>query len=287
MRTNSLPTPDLEQGSTGSFEVHLDIFQGPFDLLLHLISKHKLDITEVSLSAVTDEFIAHVKELGSRADLDTTTAFLVVAATLLDLKTARLLPQGEIDDSEDLALLEARDLLFARLLQYRAFKMIAAWLAQNLEAEGRRFPRPGGLEPQFASLLPEVELRVTGAELAQLCVRAMQPKAVAEVSIEHIHTPTVSVREQAQLVLERVKRSQALTFRQLSADADKITTVVRFLALLELFREKLVAFEQRTPLGELTIRWTGGEADDVDIHDEFDGASPDSDATSDPTQVEE
>src|SRR3954453_6061857 len=148
-----------EAGTETGFEVRLDNFEGPFDLLLSLIAKHKLDITEVSLSRVTDEFIAHVKA-GAAADgawdLEQTTSFLVVASTLLDLKSARLLPQGDVEDEDDLALLEARDLLFARLLQYRAFKQAAAHFAERLGTESRRHPRSVSLAPRFADLLPEV-----------------------------------------------------------------------------------------------------------------------------------
>lgn len=253
------------------FQVHLSNFTGPFDLLLQLISKHKLDVTEVALSAVTDEFIGHIKAAGDAWDLEQTSQFIVVAATLLDLKAARLLPSGEMTDTEDLALLEARDLLFARLLQYKAYKQIAAILAQRLTVEDRRRARAVGPDPRFASLLPEIQLRITPDELAALAAKAMAPKQADVISLAHLHTSTVSVREQAALVVDRLRRAGTLTFRSLAADAeDRVTTVARFLALLELFREQAVAFEQLTPLGELTIRWTGSETGDLDISDEFD-----------------
>jgi segregation and condensation protein A len=256
------------------FAVRLDNFEGPFDLLLSLISKHKLDITEVSLSRVTDEFIAHVKALGPVWDLEQTSSFLVVAATLLDLKTARLLPQGDVEDEEDLALLEARDLLFARLLQYKAFKQVAGVLEGRLAAESRRHPRAVGLEERYAGLLPEVLIGIGLDAFAELAARALEPKPVPELSLHHIHAPTVSVREQAALVVERLQRSGTMTFRSLCGDSpDTLTTVARFLSLLELFREGAVAFDQVSPLGELSVRWTGGEDDDFEI-DEFDGAPP-------------
>src|SRR6476620_6232551 len=182
---------------TPAFALHLDNFEGPFDLLLNLIAKHKMDITEVSLSRVTDEFIAHVKAGGPVWDLEQTTSFLLVAATLLDLKAARLLPQGDVEDEEDLALLEARDLLFARLLQYRAFKHVAAVLETRLAGESRRHPRAVGLEERFASLLPEVLIGLGLEEFATLAAKAMAPKPVFDVDLAHIHAPTVSVREQA------------------------------------------------------------------------------------------
>jgi segregation and condensation protein A len=253
------------------FQVHLDNFDGPFDLLLQLISRHKLDITEVSLSQVTDEFIAHIKAAGSAWDLDQTSHFIVVAATLLNLKAARLIPSGEVEDPEDLALLEARDLLFARLLQYRAFQRVARYVAATLETEGRRFPRDVGIEPRFARLLPEVTISISPARLAALAAKAMAPKEASVLSLAHMHAPAVSVREEAMVVVNRLRRQSAMTFRALTSDSSTmLITVARFLALLELFRDGAVAFEQLTPLGELTVRWTGGDEQDWMISDEFD-----------------
>ena len=260
-----------DRSGGGGFQVHLENFDGPFDLLLQLISRHKLDITEVSLSQVTDEFIAHIKAAGTAWDLDQTSQFVVVAATLLDLKAARLLPSGEVEDPEDLALLEARDLLFARLLQYRAFQRVAKYFAATLEAEGRRFPREVGIEPRFARLLPEVAISISPARLAALAAKAMAPKQASVLSLAHMHAPAVSVREQAGVIVDRLRRQRAMTFRALSSDSPTmLTTVARFLALLELFRDGAVAFEQLTPLGELTVRWTGGDEGDWLISDEFD-----------------
>ncbi len=258
-------------GGHSGFQVVLDNFEGPFDLLLQLISKHKLDITEVSLSRVTDEFIAHVKAGGPVWDLEQTTSFLLVASTLLDLKAARLLPQGDVEDEEDLALLEARDLLFARLLQYRAFKQVAGVLERRLAEETHRHPRAVGLEERFATLLPQVLIGIGLDQFAALAAKAMEPKPVHELSLAHIHAPQVSVREQAAVVVDRLRRSGTMTFRALCGDApDTLTTVARFLALLELFREGAVGFDQVTPLGELTVRWTGSQEGEVEIDDEFD-----------------
>jgi segregation and condensation protein A len=268
---------DGADGAAVAFAVRLDNFEGPFDLLLSLIAKHKLDITEVALSRVTDEFIAHVKALGPEWDLEQTSSFLVVAATLLDLKAARLLPQGDVEDEEDLALLEARDLLFARLLQYKAFKQVAGVLEGRLVAESRRHPRAVGLEERYAGLLPEVLIGIGLDAFAALAAKALEPKPVLELSLHHIHAPTVSVREQAALVVERLQRSGTMTFRSLCGDSpDTLTTVARFLSLLELFREGAVGFDQLSPLGELTVRWTGGDdSDGGDFEiDEFDGAPP-------------
>lgn len=250
------------------FAVRLDNFEGPFDLLLNLIAKHKLDITEVALSKVTDEFIAHVK--GQRWDLEETSSFLVVAATLLDLKAARLLPAGDVEDEEDLSLLEARDLLFARLLQYRAFKQVADIFHQRLDNEARRYPRAVGLDERFATLLPEVLIGLGLDSFAALAAKAMRPKPTLEVPLAHIHAPTVSVREQGLLLVDRLRRHGTATFRALCGDAGDLgTTVARFLAVLELFREGAIAFDQVTPLGELTIRWTGASDGEVDIEDEY------------------
>ena len=293
--SGGLDTDGLDTG----FAVRLDNFEGPFDLLLSLISKHKMDVTEVALSKVTDEFIAHIKAGGEVWDLEQTTSFLLVASTLLDLKAARLLPSGDVEDEEDLALLEARDLLFARLLQYRAFKHVASVLETRMEAESLRHPRAVGLDERFATLLPDVLIGLGLEEFAGLAARALEPKPEPEgVSLAHIHAPAVSVREQAHLVVERLRVHGTLTFRKLAADApDTMTKVARFLALLELFREGVLAFDQMTPLGELTVRWTGGEDDEIEINDEFDGTplSPDPavvlndetpDATPDETEPE-
>lgn len=277
MMVDLAPAADLSTaGEAGAgFDVHLDNFEGPFDLLLSLITKHKLDITEVSLSKVTDEFIAFIK-VGRTSrepwDLDQTTTFLLVAATLLDLKAARLLPRGDVDDEEDLALLEARDLLFARLLQYRAFKLVASVLEERLVGEARKHPRAVGLEERFATLLPDVLIGLGLDEFAALAARALEPKPVLELSLAHLHAPAVSVQEQGAIMVDRLRGQKTMTFRALARDSpDTLTTVARFLSLLELFREGAVAFDQLTPLGELTIRWTGSDEGEVTITDEFDG----------------
>jgi segregation and condensation protein A len=244
----------------GEFRVHLEIFEGPFDLLLSLIAKRQLDVTLVALAQVTDEFLVHIRGRGDDWDLDQASAFLVVAATLLDLKVARLLPAAEVEDEEDLALLEARDLLFARLLQYRAFKDIAALLRERFAREGRRYPRAVPMEPAFTALLPEVLLGVGPAEFAALASRAMTPRPRPMVGIDHLHAPAVSVREQAVLLSHRLRDVGAATFRALTGDAaSTLVVVARFLALLELYREGAVAFDQVTPLGELHVRWVATE----------------------------
>ncbi|MFJ7591471.1 segregation/condensation protein A [Streptomyces sp. NPDC097617] len=264
--------PSTPTGGDGRFTLRLANFEGPFDLLLQLISRHKLDVTEVALSKVTDEFMSHIRAMGPDWDLDQTTEFLVVAATLLDLKAARLLPVAEVEDEADLALLEARDLLFARLLQYRAYKQIAEIFERRAEAEGRRYPRTVGLEPHHADLLPEVVISIGPEGFARLAVKAMQPRAKPEVYVDHIHAPLVSVREQAGLVVLMLKTRGAATFQELTEDAeDTLTVVARFLALLELYREKAVVLDQEEALQTLTVRWSGGDGDGMPtVTDEFD-----------------
>jgi len=256
---------DARPAQTGGFEVHLDVFEGPFDLLLALISKHKLDITEVALSQVTDEFIGYISARSDGWDLDQVSYFLVVAATLLDLKAARLLPSGEVEDEEDLALLEARDLLFARLLQYRAYKEVAATFAARMTAAARRFPRRVPLEPRFAQLLPEVLLGLGPVEFARLASLTLAPKTPPTVSTEHIHAPMISIRDQARIVAAMLRELGRASFRQLTAGATgNYEVVASFLALLDLYKEDVISFEQVAPLGELYVTWTGTNDENAD-----------------------
>jgi segregation and condensation protein A len=253
------------------FSVRVGDFEGPFDLLLSLISKHKLEVTELALHTVTDEFISHIRGQGENWDLDETSSFLVVAATLLDLKAARLLPRGEVEDEEDLALLEARDLLFARILQYRAYKEITVLFTAMMGTASKSFPRTVGLEPQFAELLPEVLLGIGPDQFATMAASALAPKPIEEVGLGHIHVQRVSVREQAAIIVERLRRVGTTTFRALTQDCDTTLLIVgRFLALLELYREQAVLFEQISPLGDLTVRWVGQNEGDINVTDEFD-----------------
>jgi segregation and condensation protein A len=239
------------------FRVSLGEFEGPFDLLLTLIGKRELDITEIALSTVTDEFIAYLRELDTEESLDEASEFLLVAATLLDLKVAGLLPQGELVDAEDVALLEARDLLFARLLQYRAFKEASAWFAERLEAEGARHPRAVRLEDKFRQSTPELVWTLTAEDFAALATLALTPREIPVVGLDHLHAPLVSIREQAAVVVGMLRQGEPLSFRQLVAGAEqKGVIIARFLAVLELYRHAAIAFEQLEPLGELTLRWT-------------------------------
>jgi segregation and condensation protein A len=260
--------------ASGAFSVHLDNFDGPFDLLLQLISRHKMDVTEVALSAVTDEFIAFIHALensGEGWELDQATEFLVVAATLLDLKAARLLPSGDVEDEEDLALLEARDLLFARLLQYRAFKQIAATFSERIQIAEKSFPRVVALDPALSALLPEVLIGVGATRFAAIAERVLTPKTTPVVALEHLHSAMVSVTEESKRVVQALRAGKSMSFRNLISDADNTLVVVaRFLALLDLYRQGVLRFEQVIALGELQISWTGSLEGEVEVSGEFD-----------------
>lgn len=250
----------------GGFRVAVADFDGPFDLLLSLITKRELDITEVSLSAVTDEFIAYLRALEGAERLDEASEFLVVAATLLDLKIASLLPQGELVDAEDVALLEARDLLFARLLQYRAFKEVSGWFSERIAAETRRHVRSVRLEDRFRQTTTELRWTTSLDDFAALALLAFTPKELPIVGLDHLHAPLISVREEAAHVVGMLRAGEALTFRQLIAGADQMGVIVaRFLALLELYRHAAIGFEQLEPLGELTVRWTAEHWSDENL----------------------
>ncbi len=268
----TITTSDNEvvEKTTKQFNVKLNQFEGPFDLLLSLIAKHELEVTALALHIVTDDFLQYIKSQGSDWDLNEATEFLVIAATLLDLKTARLLPSGEVEDEEDIARLEARDLLLARLMQYKAFKEVSVWINDHLNLESKRFPRSVSLEPQFANLLPEVLLGLGPHELARLAARAMEAKKIPSISLAHLHAPLVSVREQAGIIVERLRKVGVATFRSLITGVEIPVVVARFLAILELFRESQVTLEQEAPLKDLYIKWVGSNEGNVAVTDEFD-----------------
>ena len=272
--TLASPAQSISEGRVSGFSVHLENFDGPFDLLLQLISRHRMDITDVAIATVTDEFITYIRELEKTEagwKLDHASEFVVVAATLLDLKAARLLPSGQIDDEEDLALLEARDLLFARLLQYRAFKEIASILSERILEQEKTFARSVSLEPVFAALLPEVLIGVTTERFAAIANRVLTPKSAPTLSVEHLHLPLVSVAAEALAVVSALRRHKTMSFRALVSDAENTLVVVaRFLALLELFKEGSVRFEQVIALGELQITWVGSVEGEIRVSDEFD-----------------
>jgi len=272
--TLASPAQSIGEGRVAGFSVHLENFDGPFDLLLQLISRHRMDITDVAIATVTDEFISYIRELEKTETgwkLDHASEFVVVAATLLDLKAARLLPSGQIDDEEDLALLEARDLLFARLLQYRAFKEIASILSERILEQEKTFARSVSLDPVFAALLPEVLIGVTPERFAAIANRVLTPKTAPTLSVEHLHLPLVSVAAEALGVVSALRRHKTMSFRALVSDAaNTLVVVARFLALLELFKEGSVRFEQVVALGELQITWVGSVEGEIRVSDEFD-----------------
>ena len=254
--TPAQPDAAVLEESAG-FSVSLSNFNGPFDLLLSLIAKHELDITEVSLSRVTDEFISYLHGVETEDELDQASEFLVVAATLLDLKVAGLLPQGELVDAEDVALLEARDLLFARLLQYRAFKEAAQWFSGQLDSESTRHFRSVRLEEKYRRQTPELVWTLTAEDFAALAALAFAPRELPSVGLDHLHAPLVSIREQAAHVVALLRHGESMTFRQLIAGADQRGVIVaRFLAVLELYRGGAISYDQLEPLGELTLHWT-------------------------------
>ncbi len=283
--TVQVAAPAQDERTHTGFPVRLRNFEGPFDLLLQLISSRRLDVTEVALHQVTDDFVAHMRAMGDSVGLEETTEFLVVAATLLDLKAARLLPQGEVEDAEDLALLEARDLLFARLLQYRAYKEVAAVFAGRMAIAARRFPRRAPLEPRFAQLFPEVLLGLGPVEFARIAARVLTPRQAPTVSTDHIHAPFVSVREQARRLAARLRELGRASFRQLSADCTATYEIVAsFLALLELYREDRVSLEQLAPLGDIYVTWNAAR-DAGDDEDVAAGEDEDEDEHEDETQI--
>ena len=259
-------TPDLSDSS--AFRVTMDAFDGPFDLLLSLITKHELDITEISLSFVTDEFISYLATFEGQGvvELDRASEFLVVAATLLDLKIASLLPQGEVVDAEDVALLEARDLLFARLLQYRAFKQASAWFLLSLAAEQARHPRQVPLEQKYRDRGPDLRWTLSAPDFAAIASLAFAPREIPVVGLEHLHAPLVSIREQAAIVVSALRTGGSRSFRELIVGvAERGVIVARFLAILELYRRDAVGFEQAEPLGELRVEWSGNDFSDEDL----------------------
>lgn len=267
-------SPDVNEVVASGFSLHLENFEGPFDLLLQLIARHRMDITEIALGAVTDEFISFIRALeesGEGWQLDQATEFLVVAATLLDLKAARLLPSGEVEDETDLALLEARDLLFARLLQYRAFKEIASTFHDRILLQDRSFARVVALDSSLSALLPEVLIGVGPARFAAIAERVLAPKVTPSVAMEHLHLPLVSVAEESKWVVEMLRRSHSMSFRHLVAEAESTLVVVaRFLALLDLYRQGALRFDQVVSLGELQISWIGSSTGEIEAGEEFD-----------------
>lgn len=269
VRQHNEPQPPVldEISATGeAFQVELENFSGPFDLLLQLIARHELDITEVALSVITDEFIAHVAQLDTSEDLERATEFIVVATTLLDMKLVSLLPQGELVDAEDVAVLEARDLLFARLLQYRAFKEATSWAQERMDRESVRHARAVPLEQRYRDRAPELIWRHSLDDFAAIATLALTPRELPTLGLDHLHAPLVSIREQAQVLVRRLRSGSPASFRELVADADTPGVIVaRFLAVLELYRRAAVLLHQELPLGELTVQWSAADWNDEEL----------------------
>ncbi|MFD1720654.1 segregation and condensation protein A [Amnibacterium endophyticum] len=246
------------------FRVRVGGFDGPFDLLLDLIGRHELEVTALSLSAVTDEFLAHLGRLGDAVGLETQSSFLVVGTTLLDAKIAGLLPQGEAVDPEAVAVLEARDLLFARLLQYRAYREASAWFGDAFETEASRHAHPGSLEDRVRPAAPPAEVPLDLAAFALLAASALTPRPVPTVGTDHLHAPPERVRLHAAEVVALLRDGRPRAFLELTGpDATRAVVVARFLAVLELHRQSAIVLEQVDPLGALVVRWTATDWDDT------------------------
>lgn len=240
-----------------TYQVSLSSFEGPFDLLLHLIARHRVDVHAIPIGEITDEYLA-VLRVADTVDLEVATEFLVVAATLVELKAARLLPDTDDPDLDELAL-ETRDLLYARLLEYRTFKRAAAWLDERIEAGVGSWPRLAALEERFARLRPEVTVPVDAPGLAALAARAFANAPPPEPDLSHVQPVRMTVREAAGLVLDGLRRAGgSATFGQLTVRfRTRVEVVVVFLALLELYRADLVDLDQAERFGELEVTWLG------------------------------
>ncbi|HEX2294602.1 MAG TPA: ScpA family protein [Actinomycetota bacterium] len=247
-----------------AYEVKLEVFEGPIDLLLHLITRQRVDIYDVSLARITEEYLAAISDLDG-ADLETATGFLVVAATLLELKSARLLP-GRGGDEEEAHLLEERDLLLARLVECSTFREAGAWLARGLEAGSAAHGRTAGLEERFVDLAPKVVLKTTPERLAALAATALAPRPEPEVDVSHLAPIRATVRDAILEVAGLLRgRGEPTGFRELCSGApERIDVVVRFLALLELFKAGAVDLVQVDRFGDIRATWTGdADAEDV------------------------
>lgn len=255
-----------------SYEVRLDVFEGPLDLLLHLITRQRVDIYDVSLAAITDEFLAAVDDIRP-LDLERTTGFLVVAATLLELKSARLLP-SRADDPTAARLLEERDLLLARLVECATFRGAGSWIAGELAAGRARHGRSVALEDRFVDIAPDL---LAGAALDDVLRRAaivFAPAPVVELDTSHVAPITASVRAAIEDLGDALERRGRASFEELCAgERDRIEVVVRFLALLEMFKAGAIDLDQSDRFGTITATWTGdGIADALELADEYVGA---------------
>ncbi len=244
-----------------AYEVRTPVFEGPFDLLLHLITREQVELYDVSISRIVDGFLAHLDQLG-HVELETATEFLLIAATLVELKTRRLLPgRDEVDIDEELGLWEERDLLLARLVECKTFKDAARSLEDLALHAARSLPRVAGVDERFSSLVPDLLAGVTPADLRAAFVSALTPRPAPRIDLEHVAPIGISVEEVVAELVEELPRVGQTTFARLTeALADRLAVVVRFLAVLELYKEGAVELDQPTSFGELRITWLGEEA---------------------------
>jgi segregation and condensation protein A len=254
-----------------SVSVATPVYEGPFDLLLHLILKEQVDLYEINLALIVDEYLAEIERLQG-LDLDVATEFLLIAATLVELKARRLLPgRDDIDLDDELALWEERDLLLARLLECKTFKDVAGVFGRLADEADRSFPRAVGPDERFAELVPDLLAGVTPTRLRDACLKAVQPRPVPKIDLYHVAPVRVSVADAVAELVDELPRVGRITFRRLTADlVERLEVIVRFLAILELFKQGVVDLEQSERFGDIEVVWTGGahlDAADITIDD--------------------
>lgn len=266
-----------EESATSGFRVNLEVYSGPFDALLGMIANNKLELTEVSLSSITEEFLTYVRGLDFTKNMDEASAFLDIASILVEAKSVAILPGGEDSqhDEQSLEVLRERDLLFARLLQYRAYKQAAGDFRARIAANSGRFPHPAAMDEGIAAMLPELVWTLTPLELAQLAAQVIANAPASEVSIHQLHVPLVDLRAQSLVVRDRLiaalesKGDQSISFSELTRDCtSRIEVVARFMAVLVFFKQGVLQYQQDGPFAELHLRWVPGVAEtmnDVNI----------------------
>lgn len=256
-----------EESATSGFQVNLEVYSGPFDALLGMIANNKLELTEVSLSSITEEFLTYVRGLDFTKNMDEASAFLDIASILVEAKSVAILPGGEDSqhDEQSLEALRERDLLFARLLQYRAYKQAAGDFRARIAANSGRFPHPAAMDEGVAAMLPELVWTLTPLELAQLAAQVIANAPASEVSIHHLHVPLVDLRAQSLVVRDRLiaalesKGDQSMSFSELTRDCtSRIEVVARFMAVLVFFKQGVLQYQQDGPFAELHLRWVPG-----------------------------
>ena len=265
---------EVEAAIGSGFQVNLEVYSGPFDALLGMIANNKLELTEVSLSSITEEFLAYVRGLDFTKNMDEASAFLDVASILVEAKSVAILPGGEENHEQSLEALRERDLLFARLIQYRAYKQAAGDFRARFAANSGRFPHPAYMDEGIQAMLPELVWTLTPAELAKLAAQVIANAPASEVSVHQLHVPLVDLRAQSVVVRDRLRKalesgSQSMSFSELTQDcASRIEVVARFMAVLVFFKQGVLQYRQNGPFEELHLRWVAGVDDamsDVNI----------------------